>query len=155
MTLTVGSQAIDTAAQEQTTVNQPANFLRYEDRLNQDSRWALSEGSLFFEGKGLGVKIEFLIVSGYPGDGKPKPVAFPEPASVAIELDGRKYVPPKVLVEMKLASGMTNPHRLKDLADVQEVIKALKLPISFADQLNPYVQDKFRKLWAPAVDPDA
>jgi hypothetical protein len=115
----------------------------------------LSEGSLFFEGKGLGVKIEFLIASGYPGDGKPKPVAFPEPASVAIELDGRKYVPPKVLVEMKLASGMTNPHRLKDLADVQEVIKALKLPISFADQLNPYVQDKFRELWAPAVDPDA
>lgn len=47
-------------------------------------------------------------------------------------------------------SGMTNPHRLKDLADVQELTKALQLPIDFADQLDPYVQQKFRDLWAPS-----
>ena len=68
---------------------------------------------------------------------------------MAIELDGRKYVPLTTLIEMKLASGMTNPNRLKDLADVQEVVKALKLPIDFADRLNPYVRDKFRELWSP------
>src|SRR5262245_4558969 len=27
-----------------------------------------------------GVRIEFLVTGGYPGDGKPKPVAFPDPA---------------------------------------------------------------------------
>ena len=51
-----------------------------------------------------------------------------------------------VLIELKLASGMTNPGRLKDLTDVQELIRALDLPMSFADGLNPFVQDKFREL---------
>ena len=47
---------------------------------------------------------------------------------------------------------MTNSNRLKDLADVQEVIKTLSLPMEFAEQLNPYVRDKFRELWSPAED---
>ena len=67
-----------------------------------------------------------------------------------MELDGRKYVPLVALIEMKLASGITNSSRLKDLADAQEVTKALNLPIHFADQLHPYVRDKFRELWSPA-----
>ncbi len=103
----------------------------------------------------LGVKIEFLITGGFPGDGKPKPVSFPDPSQVAIELDGRKYIPLVTLIELKLASGMTNPHRLKDLADVQELTKTLRLPIEFADQLNPYVREKFGELWAPADEDDA
>ena len=198
--------------------------ITYEQRLNQDSRWALSEGSVFFEGQGavqqamqriarrlnelgipyaivggmalfqhgfrrftedvdilvtpqglalihehldgrgyltpfegsrnlrdteLGVKIEFLVTGGYPGDGKPKPVSFPDPAMAVVELDGRKYIPLVTLIELKLASGMTNTGRLKDLADVQELIKALRLPIDFEDQLVPYVRDKFRELWVP------
>lgn len=52
-----------------------------------------------------------------------------------------------VLVELKLASGMSNPGRLKDLADVQELIRALKLPADFDTKLNPYVQPKFAELW--------
>jgi hypothetical protein len=51
------------------------------------------------------------------------------------------------LVELKLASGMTNLGRLKDLADVQELIKAVMLSSDFADQLNPYVRDKDLELW--------
>ena len=42
---------------------------------------------------------------------------------------------------------MTNAGLLKDLADVQELIKALRLPESFAGKLNPYTQDKFKELW--------
>ena len=49
-------------------------------------------------------------------------------------------------MELKLASG-TAPHRLKDLADAQELIKALSLPRSFAGDLNPYVRQKFYELW--------
>jgi hypothetical protein len=48
---------------------------------------------------------------------------------------------------MKLASGMSAAHRLKDLADVQELIRVLKLPREFTDRLNPYVRDKFEELW--------
>ncbi len=196
--------------------------LPYEQLLNENPRWALSEGSNFFEGKSavdkallriskrlndlrvpyavaggmavfrhglrrftedvdilvtrdgltaihhelegrgylppfagsknlrdteLGVRIEFLITGGYPGDGKPKPVAFPDPAAVAVELDGIKYIKLSTLIELKLASGISNANRVKDLADVQELIKALALSVELADQLNPYVRDKYLELW--------
>jgi hypothetical protein len=45
---------------------------------------------------------------------------------------------------------MSAPHRLKDLADVLELIKAVQLPESTADALNPWVREKFRELWAAA-----
>lgn len=104
-------------------------------------------GSKAFRNTELGVKIKFIVTGDYPGDGKPKPVAFPDAASVAVELEGIRYVNLTTLVELKLASGMTAPHRLKDLADVQEMIKALRLPPEFAQNLNPYVRDKFQELW--------
>jgi hypothetical protein len=45
---------------------------------------------------------------------------------------------------------MTSPARIKDLADVLELIKMMKLPEAFAERLNPYVRDKFRELWNDA-----
>jgi len=51
------------------------------------------------------------------------------------------------LIELKLASGMTAPHRLRDLADVQELIKIRRLPADFAERLDPYVRDKYIELW--------
>jgi len=201
----------------------PTTF--YETRLAQDSRWALSEGSLFFEGKGAvqealrritarlaelqidyavvggmalfhhgvrrftedvdllvtraglkaiheqldglgylppftgsknlrdttsGVKIEFLVTGDYPGDGKPKPVSFPDPKAVVQQADEVSYVNLATLIELKIASGMTNPERMKDLADVQELIKVLTLPADFAAQLNPFVRDEYHRLWTAA-----
>lgn len=41
---------------------------------------------------------------------------------------------------------MTAPHRLKDLADVQEIIKIKKLKADYAEKLNPYVREKFLEL---------
>jgi hypothetical protein len=95
----------------------------------------------------LGVKIEFLVTGDYPGDGKPKPVAFPDPLATAVEQEGIKYLNLQTLVELKLASGMTNPDRMRDLADVLELIKLLALPRDFALQLAPYVREKFIELW--------
>jgi hypothetical protein len=95
-----------------------------------------------------GVRIEFLVTGEYPGDGKPKPVAFPDPAQApVVEAHGIRLLALPRLMELKLASGMTNPGRVKDLADVQEVIKLLHLPADFADQLDPYVRGKYRELW--------
>lgn len=194
----------------------------YEDDLNADPRWALSEGSRFFEGKGrvqealvkitrklnelgvpycvvggmalfqhgyrrftedvdilvtrdglraihakldglgylppfdrsknlrdtdLGVRIEFLIAGEYPGDGKPKPVAFPDPASAGVEREGVTYLSLPRLVELKLASGMTNPDRMKDVTDAYELMKTLALPRGFGDQLDPFVRAKYDELW--------
>ncbi|HEY2584210.1 MAG TPA: hypothetical protein VGI81_00440 [Tepidisphaeraceae bacterium] len=97
-----------------------------------------------------GVRIEFLVSGQFPGDGKPKPIAFPDPADAGTVIGGVRFLKRPALIELKLASGMTNPGRLKDLADVQELIRALGLPAQFAEQLNPYVRSKFGELWSGA-----
>jgi hypothetical protein len=87
-----------------------------------------------------GVKIEFLIAGEFPGDGKPKPVAFPQPAEVAREVQGIQYLDVPTLINLKLASYMTGADRAKDLGDVQELMKAKSLGRELADQLHPYVR---------------
>jgi hypothetical protein len=94
-----------------------------------------------------GVRIEFLVAGEYPGDGRPKPVAFPDPSTVSVEIGGVRYLALPTLVELKLASGKTNKGRLKDLADVQELIRALALPLEFRDRINAYVRDDYTSLW--------
>jgi hypothetical protein len=200
----------------------PGDVPTFEEQLARDSRWALSEGSKFFEGAGAvqetlrkittrlqdlevsfatvggmalfyhglrrftedidllvtreglrkihehldglgylppftgsknlrdtdtGVRIEFLIAGEFPGDGLPKPVAFPDPSTISVEIGGMICAALPTLIELKLASGMTGIGRLKDLADVQELIKRLDLPRAFGNQLNPFVQPKFDELW--------
>lgn len=111
-------------------------------------------GSKHLRDAATGVKIEFLTTGDFPGDGKPKPVAFPDPRDVAVDLGGIVCVTLPTLVELKLASGMTNVGRLKDLADVVELVKVLSLPDDFGEQLNPFVRDKFHELWVAATGTD-
>ena len=92
-----------------------------------------------------GVDIDVLITGDYPGDGKPKPIAFPDP-NTAEPHGSYRLVSLPTLIELKLASGMTAPHRLRDLADVLELIRAAKLPLSFEESLDPYVREKYREL---------
>lgn len=93
-----------------------------------------------------GVSIEVIAAGEYPGDGRPKPVSFPVPASASVEMDGVRIVTLEKLIELKLASGMTAPDRLKDLADVQELIKVRGLTSEFAEALNPYVREQYLQL---------
>ena len=93
-----------------------------------------------------GVKIEFIVTGEFPGDGKPKPVAFPAPEAVVERREGIKVINLKSLIELKLASGMTAKGRLQDLADVQRLIQERGLNADFADALNAYVRDKFLEL---------
>jgi len=94
-----------------------------------------------------GVTIEVMTTGEYPGDGKPKPVSIPDPSAASTEIDGVNVVTLEKLIELKLASGMTAPHRLKDLADVQELIKFRNLAKDFAERLDPYVRPKFLELY--------
>lgn len=110
---------------------------------------------LFSGGKNLrdaesGVRVEFLVTGDYPGDGKPKPVAFPKPEEASVEKEGIRWLSLPKLIELKLASGMTNPARLKDLSDVQEMIRILGLPMDYREQLDRFVQEKFTEIWQSA-----
>ena len=104
-----------------------------------------------------GVDIDVVLTGMYPGDGRPKPVAFPDPATAAARGARLALLPLSMLIELKLASGMTAPHRLKDLADVLELIRVLKLPAERAADLDPYVREKYLELWhaAQVDDPEA
>lgn len=95
------------------------------------------------------VTIDVVLTGEYPGDGKPKPVAFPDPTQ-AVRGERVALLPLRTLVELKLASGISAPHRLKDLADVLEVIRALELPRELGQQLDPSVREKYDELWQAA-----
>lgn len=194
----------------------------YEVRLSQSAEWALTEGSLFFEGRGSvqeslarivkrledrgvpyaiaggmalflhgyrrftedvdilvtreglqrihaeldglgylrpfagsknlrdtvsGVKIEFLIAGEYPGDGRPKSIAFPNPDESAEVRNGMRVLDIAQIVSLKIASGITGQGRSKDLADVEELIKALSLPEALSETLHPYSRERYLEIW--------
>lgn len=102
-----------------------------------------------------GVNIDVLRTGRFPGDDKPKPIAFPDPATSALRGERFALLPMPCYIELKLASGMVAPHRSKDLVDVQDLIKSAGLPRTLADDLNPWVREKFLEIWAlaQATDP--
>lgn len=109
------------------------------------------EGSKNFRDTVCNVNIDALLVGEFPGDGLPKPVAFPPPENVAERSeDGIPYISLKTLLELKLASGMTAAHRMQDMADVMNLIRINQLPFEYVNQLNPYVSSAFTELWHAA-----
>jgi hypothetical protein len=122
---------------------------------------ALGEGWLekFPGSRGLrdteeNVPIDVLLAGDFPGDGLPKPVRFPYPDVGRPGRRGR-FLPIEKLVEMKLASGLSAPHRLRDLADVLELVRAAGLSRSLAEQLDPSVRTRYEELWQAAQTHDA
>jgi len=127
-----------------------AGLARFHQRLvGRGYRPAFSGAQKTFRDVETGVRIEIVTTGEYPGDGLPKPVAFPDPADpgVAIEIAGVRVVTLEKLIELKLASGISAPHRLRDLADVQDLIARLALPLALADRLDPSVQTAYREIW--------
>ena len=100
-----------------------------------------------------GVDIEFITTGEFPGDGKPKPVSFPDPKDVAVDRDGISVISLPKLIELKLASRLSAEHRrLRDLADVQDLIIALKLPRDLGDQIDPSVRQEYFRMWDAAQE---
>jgi hypothetical protein len=108
---------------------------------------AFSGATKAFRDTRSGVRIEVITTGEYPGDGKPKPITFPAPVDVRLQREGVWLITLDKLIELKLASGLSAPHRLKDLADVQELIARLKLPLELADNLDTSVREEYRQLW--------
>ncbi len=98
------------------------------------------------------VPVEIITSGEYPGDGLPKPIQFHDPEQDCVVIDGIKTVTLEKLIELKLASGISAHDRLKDLADVQELIKLKNLDAEFAARLNPYVREKFTELHRGVAD---
>jgi hypothetical protein len=71
--------------------------------------------------------------------------AGPHPAGkLAFKIRGDAVVG---LVNDKLASYLSAKDRLRDAADVQSLIKRLRLPLSFATRLAPEVRSAYRRIW--------
>ncbi|HJQ38462.1 MAG TPA: hypothetical protein VKB93_15090 [Thermoanaerobaculia bacterium] len=94
-----------------------------------------------------GVTVEFITTGEYPGDGKPKAVGFPDPANAAVTIDGVQVITLEKLIELKLASGLTNPLRARDLGDVHDLIDRLNLPLELAEKLDPSVRNAYVEYW--------
>jgi hypothetical protein len=81
-------------------------------------------------------------------------VVFPDPAQAAVRGRRVALLPLDKLIELKLASGMSAPHRLKDLADVLELIRIQSLPREKGLALDASVRAKYEELWQAAQTAD-
>ena len=99
------------------------------------------------------VKTEIITAGEFPGEGLPKAVSFPDPAGQTIEEDSVRVINLEKLIELKLASGLSAGNRLRDLADVQDLIMALNLSLELADRLDPSVRSEYRRIWTAANQP--
>ena len=109
------------------------------------------EGSKNFKDTITSVNVDTLIVGDYPGDGLPKPVAFPAPEDASFRNDdGIPFITLETLLELKIACGSTVSHRPRDLDDVIQLIRVNRLPLEFAQKLNPFVVGKYQELWQAA-----
>jgi spore coat protein U-like protein len=52
------------------------------------ARWIRGEKTSQIRDAGNGVLINFYFAGDFPDDGKPDPVVYPDPADVAVEIDG-------------------------------------------------------------------
>src|SRR5205809_1434321 len=118
----VGAMALNEYGYRRVTVDVDILFAR--EGLEAFKRAHLGRGYLekFPGSRGLrdtehGVDIDVVLTGAFPGDGKPKPIAFPDPGAIAERGARVALLPLPRLIELKLASGMTAPHRPKDLAD--------------------------------------
>ncbi len=155
----IGALALNEYGHRRVTVNVDL-VMREEDLQAFKSRWLGKGYAERVPGTGKlldtehDVHIDVLSTGRFPGDDKPKPIAFPDPATTAIRGAPFALLPVARWIELKLASGMVAPHRGKDLVDVQELIRSAKLPREVAMDLHPWVRDKFLELWklAQVVD---
>ena len=156
----IGALALNAYGYLRATVD--VDVLLTEDGLNRLKEACLGRGYLekFPGSKGMRdtanrVDIDIVLAGDYPGDGREKPVSFPDPKQSAVQGETFALLPLPVLIELKIASGMTAPHRLRDLADIIELIRVNGLQREYAEELSPYVREKFHELWTAAQSSDS
>jgi hypothetical protein len=81
-----------------------------------------------------GVTFDILITGLFPGNGKPGPIAYPDPAAVSEVIEKIRVVDLATLIQLKLAA-----RRHQDFADVVNLIRVQNLDESFRAKLHPAV----------------
>ncbi len=76
--------------------------------------------------------VDILVTGLFPGNGKPGPIAFPDPTEVSETVNEIKVANLVTLLQLKLAA-----RRYQDFADVVNLIKVHDLDESFQDRLHP------------------
>jgi hypothetical protein len=154
----VGAMALNEFGYQRTTVDVDVlltseGLARFKARYVGRGYTETCRGSRGLPDAEHGVDIDVVLAGSYPGDGKPKPVAFPDPASAANRGARIALLPLPTLIELKLASGISASGRLRDLADVQELIRIKQLPRTLANELDPYVREQYLELWEAVQHP--
>jgi hypothetical protein len=148
----VGAMALNAHGYQRETVDvdvliRPEGLQDFRERYEgRGYRPAFAGARKTFLNAETGTKVEFLTSGEYPGDGKPKPVAFPDPKEVSQLVGGTRVVNLPTLINLKLASGMTQPSRRRDLSDVQDLARIIGLDESFGEQLHPFVREMYLTL---------
>lgn len=135
----------------------PEDWKRFKERWLGLGYVEVFKGSKAVRDTEHDVQIDALLSGGFPGDGKPKEFAFPDPSrpGVVSDLPGVPIVTLETLIELKIASGKTAPgRRFKDHADAIELIRRNGLDESFGARLDPYVQTEYLELLEMARLPD-
>jgi hypothetical protein len=148
----IGALALNEYGHKRVTVDVDL-VMREEDLQTFKARWIGKGYAERVAGTGklldteFAVNVDVLSAGRFPGDDKPKPIAFPDPSTTAIRGAPFALLPLARWIELKLASGMVARHRGKDLVDVQELCRVAKLPRETAMDLHPWVREKFLELW--------
>jgi hypothetical protein len=148
----IGGMAINAHGYERNTTD--VDLLTTRDGLDDIHKKIVGRGFVpafagarkTFKDATTGVKVEFITEGEYPGDGKPKPVVFPDPRDASVDIEGLNVIRLDKLIELKLASGML-PERRRDHADVQDLIRGLSLPRTLGEQVDASVRDEYYRIW--------
>lgn len=93
------------------------------------------------------VGVDIITTGEFPGDGKEKNIAFPDPRTTNVNIGGLNIINIHTLINLKLASYMSMPqHRMKDRTDVSGLVKFLSMDESYAVNLHKDVVDEFLKI---------
>ncbi|HUE74387.1 MAG TPA: hypothetical protein VMP01_26125 [Pirellulaceae bacterium] len=93
-----------------------------------------------------GVRVHFVKSGEFPGGGNGMGIQFPDPSDVIVQRAGLRFLTLPVLIDLKLAAGLSNRDRLRDVCDIEQLIIELGLGKDFADHLNPRIQSAFREI---------
>lgn len=101
----VGGMALNLLGYTRETVDvgillTPEGLDRFRERLvGRGYAMAFAGAARSFRDTQTQVKVEALVAGEYPGDGKPKPVAFPDPAQASFERDGYQVITLEKLID--------------------------------------------------------
>lgn len=87
-----------------------------------------------------------VIVAGELAGTETCPIRFPDPTHASVMRNGYRVIDLPRFVELKLASGQ-RATRLRDLADVLQLIQIAGLSRELSNEIHPCVRDEYDRIW--------